>query len=130
MKPQFFPDEHDYVKLSILRHLLQEGLTCTVCWMMTQSNGKGRRGEKEYLNFPDLFEDYDPAVFKYLKQQDKSGAPDIRSIESTSLFENCSFYWEDFPEPPKAAMKKKHLIEREKYFAGCLDEANTGPRVF
>ena len=130
MKPQFFPDEHDYVKLSVLRHLLQKELTCTVCWMMTQNDSKGSSGEKEYLNYPELFERYDPNLFAYLKNQACSKPPNIRSIQYGGLVANCRFYWKDFPDPPGRATKRQHFDKREKYFDGCLDKARGTDLVF
>ena len=130
MKPQFFPDEHDYVKLSILRHLLQKGLTCTICWMMTQNDSKGRSDGREYLNFPDLFKHYDPNLFDYLKEQVDSRPPDIRSIKHGGLFANCRFYWRDFPDPPNGVARPQHLDDRKKYFDECLDKAKGTDLVF
>ena len=123
MKEQKFADEKDYVKYSILRHLLQQKLSCTVCWMMTGDDDNGRRYTKTgYLDNSDLFRNYDPDVFNYLEVQERSGKPNIRSIcERISPISACRFYWEQFPSDK---------TKRQAYFDGCLRKAAGTDLVF
>ena len=124
MQEQKFADRGDYVKYSILRHLLQEKLSCTVCWMMTPDTDTGRRYTKtSYLDSPSIFKNDDPAVFDYLDKQEKSGNPNIRSIcGRISPIADCLFYWKRFP-PSSTGRMNEHFTFRKSYFDGCLHRA-------
>ena len=52
MKNQYFADERDYLKYSIIRYMTAQGLTCTVCWMMTPNDESGQGDKKGYLEEP------------------------------------------------------------------------------
>ena len=97
VKKQYFADQRDYTKYSILRYLLEQKISRTVCWMMTPNDGTTQGAHKGYLRRPGKWEDFDPVVFSYLKKQVDSGSPDVRSIEHASPIECCRFYWKCFP---------------------------------
>lgn len=121
MKKQFFGDQRDYLKYSIIRHLLEQDITCTVCWMLTPDNCSGEGGVRGFLNDPDKYRGYDHAVFDYLKEQTLADCPDIHSMERAGPIADCRFYWKCFPLD--ASM-------RAQYFAGCLEMAKGTDLVF
>ena len=121
MKEQYFADQRDYVKYSILRHLLGQELTCTVCWMMTPYDGTRQGAHRGYLRRP-IMRGFDPDVFAYLLDQVGGGAPDIHSVEhDDSPISACRFYWDRFP------LARNH---RHAYFGGCLEVAEGVDLVF
>ena len=121
MKEQYFADERDYFKYSILRHLIDQEISCTVCWMMTPDDDGGDGQVRGYLNNEGVWHDNDPLVFHYLKEQVDGGAPDIRSVERSSPIARCRFDWAPFP-PDHAS--------RAGYFYGCLAKAAGTNLVF
>ncbi len=122
MKKQYFPDERDYPKYSIIRHLLEQGLSCTVCWMMTPNDDSGQGGQKGYLKQPNQWRHYDCAVFDYLARVDRESL-DIRSIEREDIspIADCRFYWKPFPLESE---------KRYEYFGGFLNKATGTKLVF
>ena len=124
MKKQYFADKPDYITYSILRHLLVQEISVTVCWMMTANDRSGHGRQKGYLDNQAEWQDFDPDVFDYLKEQRKQvvdGEIDVPSIERESPISSCRFYWECFPSD---------CASRKKYFKGCLLEAAGTDLVF
>ena len=121
MKKQYFADKRDYLKYSILRHLLEEGISTTVCWMMTKDDCTGQGAHKGYLEDPKKWRSFDPEVFDYLKAQVDGGSADIYSMECGGPISSCRFYWEGFPPD---------LASRKQYLDGCLDLAAGTDLVF
>ena len=131
MKEQYFPDQRDYFKYSILRHLLEQGVGCTVCWMLTPNDGGQAGGLRDYVEDADSWRDRDPDVFDFLRGQIFPGPPDMRSLEGEgSPIAECHFCWCPFPARED---------ERLAYFENCVEAAeaaasqlvfvdpNTGP---
>ena len=127
LKKQYFGDRRDYIKYSILRHLLEHEVSCMVCWMMTPDERNNQGAQKGYLKRPDKFKKFDPEVFCYLKEQLHSQSPDIHSMERAGPIAQCHFYWEPFPSEPTAP---SHPAKRESYFDGCLKKAENTDLVF
>ena len=124
MKKQYFGDGRDYMKYSILRHLLKKRVSVTVCWMMTADDQTGQGAQRGYLKEAKKWRGFDPHVFDYLKVQKKQvgdGNIDIHSIEGESPISCCRFYWECFPSD---------CASRKEYFEGCLREAAGTDLVF
>ena len=123
MKEQFFADQRDYFKYSILRHLLGQGLGCTVCWLMTPDVEGGACRLRDYLEDEINWRNLDPAVFDYLRGQVNPGPPVICSVidPGISPIANCCFHWEYLP---------LQEIEREAYFDRCMHIAKGSQLVF
>ena len=109
------------MKYSILRHLLEHGISCTVCWMMTPNDCTRQGAQRGYLRKPNTYRGFDPAVFDYLQEQEGNELPDIHTMERAGPIARCRFYWAPFPSDP---------TDRDRYFAGCLDEAVNTDLVF
>ena len=130
MKEQYFVDRRDYFKFSILRHLLEQGLSCTVCWIMTPNDDTGQGAQTGYLKQRGLWQHHDSAVFDYLREQYR-GSRDIFSIENQHIspIARCRFYWDQFPESSTRKWEE-HFTYRRRYFDGCLSKAAGTDLVF
>ena len=122
MKRQYFTDQRDYFKYSILRHLQAEDVACTVCWMLT-ADDDGQAGQmRDYLEDPANWRNLDSAVFDFLHAQMQTGQPDIHSTEHAgSPIAGCVFHWNPFPA---------QLDQRPAYFHNCIHAAQGTRLVF
>jgi hypothetical protein len=69
MKNQYFGDVNDYRKYGLLRILTgQGGLSTAVCWMLTPDDGRTDGRFVEYLQQPERWRGYDPALFDRLRE--------------------------------------------------------------
>ena len=121
MKRQYFADKRDYLKYSIVRHLLRQGISTTVCWMMTTDDPSGQGAHKGYLKNPKKWRSFDPEVFDYLKAQVDGGSADIHSMEREGPISRCRFYWECL---------QSDFVNRKQYLGGCLHMAAGTDLVF
>ena len=121
MKRQYFADKRDYLKYSIVRHLLRQGISTTVCWMMTTDDPTGQGAQKGYLKDPKKWRSFDPEVFDYLKAQVDGGSADIHSMEREGPISRCRFYWECL---------QSDFVNRKQYLGSCLYMAAGTDLVF
>ena len=121
MKKQYFADKRDYLKYSILQHLLAQEISVTVCWMMTPDDHTGQGARKRYLKEPKRWRSFDPDVFDFLKAQVDGGCADIKSVEREGPISSCRFYWECF---------QSDCVSRKRYLDGCLYMASGTHLVF
>ena len=121
MKKQYFADKRDYLKYSILRHLHAQGISITVCWMLTPDDHTGQGAHKGYLKAPKRWRSCDAGVFDFLKAQVDGGFADIHSVEREGPISSCRFYWERFQPDP---------VNRKRYLDGCLDMASGTDLIF
>ena len=121
MKKQYFADKRDYLKYSILRHLQAQGISITVCWMMTPDDHTGQGAHKGYLKDPKRWRSFDTEVFDFLKAQVESGFADIHSVEREGPISSCRFYWECF---------QSDSVSRKRYLDGCLNRASGTDLIF
>ena len=123
MNPSLFADRRDYIKYSIIRHLLQQKVRCTICWMMTMEvHDNPAHG---YVNNPDQWQHYDPAVFNFLAHQIGLGPPpNMRSLADTqnSPIAACTFHWDLLPIGPQA--------NRPGYFDNCINISGSSQLIF
>ena len=69
MKNQYFGDVNDYRKYGLLRLLTgQGGLSTAICWMLTLDDGRSDGRFTEYLQQPERWRAYDPALFDALRE--------------------------------------------------------------
>ena len=69
MKNQYFGDVNDYRKYGLLRLLTgQGGLSAAICWMLTPDDGRSDGRFTEYLQQPERWRPYDPALFDTLRE--------------------------------------------------------------
>ena len=121
MKKQYFADKRDYLKYSILQHLLAQEISVTVCWMMTPDDHTGQGARKRYLKEPKRWRSFDPDVFDFLKAQVDGGCADIKSVERKGPISSCRFYWECF---------QSDCVIRKRYLDVCLYMASGTHLVF
>ncbi len=123
MKNQYFGDERDYLKYSLVRLLTSNGeLPTAVCWLLTEDDG-GQDGRKlGYLLVPERWRKYDPKVYDYLRRKVvDEGMRDVRVLEQDILLSGCTFFSEIVPVPREA---------REDYLNRFLGIAGEPKLVF
>ncbi len=123
MKPQYFTDQRDYFKYSIVRHLLAHDFSCAICWMLTPNVDRPAGQMKDYLEDPNNWRDRDPAVFDFLRAQYLTDNPDVHSTQDdpTSPIARCRFHWPPFPQD---------MDERPAYFHAAIQEAAASSFIF
>ena len=115
MKNQYFADERDYLKYSIIRYMTAQGLTCTVCWMMTPNDESGQGDKKGYLEEPGKWAHCDPAVFAYLRDQYVTKSRrECKVMEEDGPIASCRFFVETVPESRD---------QRPGFISRCLEAA-------
>lgn len=122
MKDQYFGDERDYLKYSIIRNATEHDLTCTIAWMMTPNDNSGQGLKTGYLQEPDLWRDHDPSVFNYLHDQYVvKGRRECRAMEVDGPIKHCNFFSETVPGSRRL---------RQGYLQRCLETADSSALVF
>jgi hypothetical protein len=107
MKQQYFGDLSDYVKYGILRAVIREGLTLSVCWMLTPDDARSDGRFVRYLTEPQRFRRYDSDLFDVLADAVPAGQRDTAVLEATPLLADTVFDRAVMPETAAA---------REAYF--------------
>ncbi len=94
MKNRYFGDFYDYIKYALLRQLTsQEGISTSVCWMLTEDDGGKDGHNTAYLRRPEKWGSFEPVVFDFLRQQIvEQKTRSIRAVEKSNLLPNCRFY--------------------------------------
>ena len=114
MKRQYFADQRDYFKYSIIRHLLEQEIRCTVCWMLTPDDAPHAGQLIDYVGDAANWRNRDPDVFDFLSEQVIHGPPDMDSIElPDSPIGQCHFHNAPFPMP---------IDQRLAYFDNCIED--------
>ena len=123
MKNQYFGDIYDYLKYSLLRRLAGQGkIPTAICWMLTEDDGRPDGRRIDYLNEPERWRKFDPAVFKYLQRQVlEHKARNVQGIQDSGLLPNARFYSDLLTDGP---------IERREYFDGFLGFARGSTLAF
>ena len=123
MKNQYFGDERDYLKYSLLRLLASNGeLKTAVCWLLTEDDGSQDGRKLGYLLVPERWRKYDPVVYDYLRcQVVKKSIRDVKALERDVLLSGCTFFSCIVPVQREA---------REEYFASFLRIAGDPKFVF
>jgi hypothetical protein len=94
MKNQYFGDVNDYRKYGLLRLLTgQSGLSAAVCWMLTPDDGRSDGRFTEYLQQPERWRAYDPALFDTLREMvAQPGGRDIALAGEAGLLPATRFF--------------------------------------
>ena len=122
MNERFFADQRDYFKYSILRHLLAHDIACTVCWMLTPEETEPANRLEDYVDDPANWQNLDPAIFNFLKDQLRPGPPNMLSIaQPQSPITDCQFHWDPFPLDQN---------QRLDYFNACINAAYGSQLIF
>ena len=123
MKNQYFGDINDYKKYSLLRLLSGRGqIRTTICWVLTEDDGRSDGSRIKYLEKPEQWRDYDQTVFEHLRENVLiKGMRDVSIIERGDILPNCSFYREYVHDDDSL---------RYKFFEGFCDFARGTDLVF
>ncbi len=118
MKNQYFGDVNDYRKYGLLRALANDGkLKIGVCWMLTVDDSPTDGKFVDYLEKAGgHWEDYDPALFKMLKQvvyDDKNRHVDRPIVDK--LIPGAKFYPELLSD--KADLRGAYFSKLSQDFA-------------
>lgn len=94
MKDQYFGDINDYRKYGLLRALQSEGTgRLLVAWMLTPDDGGPDGSRRTYLDRPEEWARFDPALYAGLVALLPTGvAPRVALLEPTGLLPHASFY--------------------------------------
>ncbi len=123
MKNQYFGDIYDYIKYGLLRQLSCCGKVSTaVCWMLTENVDRRDGRRVNYLQEPEAWRAFDPAVFDCLRTAvlDRKER-NIRAVEDSGLLLNTSFY---------SRLLTDSSDERRRYFDGFLESSRGKELVF
>jgi hypothetical protein len=119
MKEQYLGDVSDYRKYALLRALTTgSDLKLGVCWMLTQDDGRSDGNRLRYLDDPDKWRPYDPAVFDLLKRvvaQPESRRLD--AIEHSGILGETVFF--DRHVPDDLAGRNEYMAEAKRRLDGC-----------
>jgi len=93
MKNQYVADINDYRKYGLLRTLSGIGKIRTgLCWMLTPNDDRTDGQFIRYLDSPELWEQYDPPLFRCLADCIQDGERDVCRIESRGILPNTIFH--------------------------------------
>lgn len=109
MQNQHFGDLNTYQKLGLLRCLANAGqCKIGVCWMLTEAEGSAAGKFDHYLNQPELWEAFDPALFAWLRQCVKADQEwEVTLAQSAHILPTAKFY---------GALLTNFLPQRGAYF--------------
>jgi hypothetical protein len=122
MKHQYFGDINDYCKYGILRALSANGLTTTICWMLTENDTRKDGGRISYLQQPEDFHSFDPTLFDALHHAViKKNNRTIQHIQKLRLIPHARFINE---------LVSDTADHREKYFVQLSRTAQGSDLIF
>lgn len=117
MKNQYIGDINDYRKYTLLQRLCENtALQLGICWMMT-ADDSGRDGNKrQYLNQPQRWRHFNPALYDELNILLSShNSPTIKQIEALSSLQSFTYFNTYITD---------NLTERKTYMAQALQRLN------
>ena len=123
MKNQYFGDINDYRKYGLLRALTgKTGVSATVGWMLTESDGRGDGALTGYLRQPGRWRSYDAPLFDFLcGQVAEPGQRDVARLALSGLLAGCRFFGEKLPGRSRG---------RGRYFDSLLSVASGTDLIF
>lgn len=103
MKNQYVGDINDYVKYSIIRHLVDatHQQLATVCWLLTDDDQGTDGSLRAYLSSPDRYRAFDPDVFDALARV-SPGIYGVASIEEAGLIAGADYFSRVLGDSPEA----------------------------
>jgi hypothetical protein len=109
MKNQYFGDVNDYRKYGILRLLSDpHEIRLSVCWMLTDDDGRNDGRFVEYLSKPYYWRHYDPVLFDVLYDAVKvENIRNVEAAETKQLLTGASYH---------TAKLSDNLADRRQYF--------------
>ena len=122
MKHQYFGDINDYRKYGILRTLSECRLTITVCWMLTENDGRSDGRNISYLDEEEKFLRCDPKLFNALHDAViKKNCRNVREIQTRRLIPKARYMNDLVPDS---------IVGRKSYFAKLLRVARGSDLIF
>lgn len=122
MRNQYFGDELDYFKYSLLRQILRlTDLKLGVIWMLTPDDAGGHGNRLSYLADPDTARSIDPELFDALAAAVAANRRSVSEIEEKHLLPGATFFGDYLPLDGKS---------RAAYFARALEAVSGCSIVF
>lgn len=123
VKHQFVGDISDYRKYALLRALSADGANrIGVCWMLTPDDGSTDGNKLAYLQQPERYQRFDPALFDILAHA--ASEPDrrrLQTIEDNGAIAGARYFNDMLPQP---------VAERAAYMADCRARFTEADLVF
>ena len=119
MKNQYFGDVNDYLKYGLLRILSGWGRReIAVCWMLTPDDGRSDGQFIGYLEQPERWRRYDPALFDALRRNvNERSQRGIRLAETGDVLPATRFFGRIVPEDSDA--RRRYFVDFWHTAAGC-----------
>jgi hypothetical protein len=92
MKDQYVGDKTDYIKYSLLRHIMAAGLSLSINWMWTPDDGSSDGNRNGYLQDPKQWRCYDPAVFDVLRAAVHEGNRTLAFVERSGILAPANLF--------------------------------------
>ena len=97
MKNQYFGDINDYRKYGLLRAMLGQSVTTTICWMLTPDGGSSDGRQLAYLHEPERWRRFDPPLYDCLQRMifDASlrrRSRNLRGFQRRGILRGAGFY--------------------------------------
>jgi hypothetical protein len=94
VKDQYFGDINDYRKYGLLRLLTEDvDFRLGVCWMLTAPDGRTDGLHLRYLQQPDMFRRFDPALYDWLRSTiGEHIERKVTRIETTNLIPGATYF--------------------------------------
>jgi hypothetical protein len=89
MKDQYVGDVSDYLKYAVLRAWNASRLSLALGWMLTEPDMRSDGNLTRYLEQPDLYRDFDPALFDGLARLVSTGNRSVQAIIEAKLLADC-----------------------------------------
>jgi hypothetical protein len=121
MKNQYFADVNDYLKYGILRAIANSKLKICLCWMLTEGDNRKDGKKIKYLQDPDKWRKYDPALFDVMKWSIEENKRSIDVAEKKDLIPDATYH-------PTLLTDDRN--EREQYFKELTDISAASDLIF
>ena len=117
MNNQYFADERDYLKYSVIRHLLANEIDVAFHWMLTPGAGGRNPDKTSYLRDPEHRDrSFDPQVFDYLREQAiQLQQFNVSTMETGGPISACRFFSQAVPDDKS---KRPEFLQRFLNTAG------------
>ncbi len=119
MKDQYYGDINDYRKYGLLRSLADGGtFPIGVFWMLTPDDGRSDGGHIGYLNDPDRWRRFDPALYDRLRRDLlKKRQRKVCRAKASNLIPGASFHALEIPTCGSDRLKFFEQVRRK--LAAC-----------
>ena len=107
MKDQYFGDQTDYLKHSLLRQLAQAGVRLAIHWNRTPDDTTRDGQRTSYLSKPTIWRGFDPDVFDFIRSAVLNGERRLEKFEEGGFIPQALFCYDAWTSQPD--LRKKSL---------------------